>query len=56
MLTPDSPPARGLPELRFPDEAALVDRFFDSDRGRDEILQDTAHFVASGPRLYLRNP
>jgi hypothetical protein len=56
VLTPDSPPTRGLPELRFPDESALVDRFFDSDRGRDEILQDTAHFVASGPRLYLRNP
>lgn len=53
-LTPDSPPARGMPEMRFPDERALVERFFDSDRGRDEILQDTAHFVASGPRLYLR--
>lgn len=53
-LTPESPPTRGLPEMRFPDEASLVERFFDSDRGRDEILQDTAHFVASGPRLYLR--
>jgi hypothetical protein len=55
-LTPGSPAARGIPELRFPDAAALVGRFFDSDRGRDEILQDTAHFVASGPRLYLRAP
>ena len=53
-LVPDCPPTRGLPELRFPNEAAAVDRFFDSDRGRMEILQDTAHFVASGPRLYLR--
>lgn len=55
-LTPDSPPARGLPEMRFPEKMALVDHFFDSDRGRDEILQDTAHFVASGPRLYLAAP
>jgi hypothetical protein len=55
-LTAESPAARGIPELRFPDAGALVERFFDSDRGRDEILQDTAHFVASGPRLYLRAP
>jgi len=53
-LVPDCPPTRGLPELRFPDEAAAVERFFDSERGRMEILQDTAHFVACGPRLYLR--
>lgn len=54
-LLPDCPPTRGLPELRFPNEAAAVERFFDSERGRMEILQDTAHFVASGPRLYLRH-
>jgi len=53
-LSSDAPPTRGLPEMRFPNEQALVERFFDSDRGRDEILQDTSHFVASGPRLYLR--
>lgn len=51
-LTPDSPPTRGMPEMSFPSERDLVERFFDSDRGRDEILQDTAHFVASGPRFY----
>ena len=53
-LSRGSPATRGLPELRFPNEAALVGRFFDCERGRDEILQDTAHFVASGPRFYLR--
>ncbi len=53
-LSPGCPPARGLPQMRWPDEQALVERFFDSERGREEIAQDTAHFVASGPRFYLR--
>ena len=52
MLTPGCPETRGMPEMSFPSEADLIDRFFDSDRGRDEILQDTAHFVAWGPRFY----
>lgn len=51
-LSADCPPTRGMPEMSFPSEGDLVDRFFDSDRGREEILQDTAHFVAAGPRFY----
>ncbi|GAO56804.1 hypothetical protein [Novosphingobium sp. MD-1] len=55
-ITPDCPPVRGLPELRFPDRKALIEGFFDSDRGRDEVVHDTSHFVASGPRLFLAAP
>ena len=51
-LSPNSPPTRGMPEMSFPSDDDLIRRFFDSDRGREEILQDTAHFVASGPRFY----
>lgn len=51
-LSPDAPDARGMPEMSFPTHSDLIDRFFDSSRGRDEILQDTAHFVAHGPRFY----
>jgi hypothetical protein len=51
-LSPDAPDARGMPEMSFPTHSDLIDRFFDSSRGRDEILHDTAHFVARGPRLY----
>jgi hypothetical protein len=51
-LSPDGPQARGMPEMQFPTTEDLIERFFDSDRGRDEILQDTAHFVARGPRFY----
>jgi hypothetical protein len=51
-LSSDAPPAHGMPEMHFPTPTDLIERFFDSDRGRDEILQDTAHFVARGPRLY----
>lgn len=52
-LSPECPPTRGLPELRFPGRRALIEGFFDSDRGRDEIVHDTSHFVSAGPRLFL---
>jgi hypothetical protein len=51
-LNSDCPPARGLPLMHFPTEADFYERFVDSPRGMEEILQDTAHFVASGPRFY----
>jgi hypothetical protein len=50
----DTPPARGIPELHFATEQDLLERFFDSPRGREEVLQDTAHFIQDGPRLYTR--
>lgn len=54
-LSADCPPARGLPQMRWPDEEALVSGFFDSNRGQEEIFHDTAHFVAGGTRFYLRS-
>lgn len=49
-----APPTRGIPQMHFPTRADLIERFVDSYRGMQEILQDTAHFVAGGPRLYAR--
>lgn len=51
-LSADCPPARGIPVMHFPTDADFFDRFVDSPRGMEEILQDTSHFVASGPRFY----
>lgn len=53
-LSADCPPARGMPQMRWPNQRALVERFFDSERGREEIFHDTAHFISSGSRFYLR--
>jgi hypothetical protein len=53
-LVPGIAPARGIPELYFPSESELLHRFFDSPRGREEVLHETQHFIRSGPRLYAR--
>jgi len=53
-LVPGMEPARGIPELYFPSEFELLQCFFDSPRGREEILHETQHFIRSGPRLYAR--
>ncbi len=51
-LSADCPPARGIPIMHFPTDVDFFDGFVDSPRGMQEILQDTSHFVASGPRFY----
>ncbi len=51
-LTDTCPAARGMPIMHFPTEADFLHAFVDSARGMQEILQDTAHFVAGGPRFY----
>lgn len=51
-LSADCPPTRGIPIMHFPTDSAFFEGFVDSPRGMDEILQDTSHFVASGPRFY----
>ena len=51
-LVEDGPPARGIPIMHFPGEQAFCEGFVDSPRGMQELLQDTAHFVAGGPRSY----
>lgn len=46
------PPTRGMPIMHFPTETAFFEQFVDSPRGMQEIIQDTSHFVAGGPRFY----
>lgn len=53
VLTADAPAIGGVAELHFPSRRDMVEGFFDSPRGRDEIVQDTRHFIAGGPpRLF----
>lgn len=52
VLTPGSPRIRGLSDLHFPDEAALRERYFDSPRGRDEIMHDIGHFICGGTQRF----
>jgi len=54
-LTPQTPAARGISELFFPTREDLVQRYYESPRGRDEIIHDTAHFIQKRlPRVYSR--
>jgi hypothetical protein len=54
-LTPQTPGARGISELFFSTREDLVQRYYESPRGREEILHDTAHFIqARLPRVYSR--
>lgn len=52
VLLDGSPPARGMPIMHFPSEQEFFEGFVDSPRGMQEIIQDTSHFVAGGPRSY----
>ena len=53
ILSEGSPGIGGIAELHFPTVKDMVEGFFDSPRGRDEIAQDTRHFIAGGPpRLF----
>lgn len=45
-------PASGIAELNFPTLNDMLTRYFDSERGREEILQDTSHFIMSGTRFF----
>ncbi|MDM0071550.1 hypothetical protein [Variovorax sp. J31P207] len=48
VITPEAPRIRGMSDLHFPDERSLVERYFDSDRGKEEILHDIGHFIEGG--------
>ena len=48
----DCPATRGIPVMHFGSERDFFERFVDSPRGMEEIIQDTSHFVAGGPRFY----
>ena len=51
-LGDNCPPTRGMPIMHFPTDNDFFERFVDCPRGMDEIIQDTSHFVAGGPRFY----
>lgn len=51
-LDADCPPCRGMPIMHFPSDRDFFEGFVDSPRGMEEIIQDTSHFVAGGPRFY----
>ena len=51
-LTPGAPTIHGLSELYFPSLAEMRDRYFDSERGKAEILHDIGHFIASGSKRF----
>lgn len=54
-LTPDAPKVRGFSDLHFPDVDSMVNRYFDSERGRQEIIHDIGHFIKGGTqRMFLR--
>jgi hypothetical protein len=44
----------GMAEIDFAADEDLTERYFDSERGRQEILHDVGHFVRHATRLYLR--
>jgi hypothetical protein len=52
VLTEGSPMIRGLSDLHFPDEQTMRDLYFDSPRGRDEIMHDLGHFIAGGTQRF----
>ncbi|SEJ14127.1 hypothetical protein SAMN05216201_10534 [Pseudomonas linyingensis] len=53
VLSEDAPAIRGLSELHFPSEEALLERYFDSPRGQEEILHDIGHFIGGGTHRFF---
>jgi hypothetical protein len=46
-------PTRGISELFFPTRDDLVERYYESPRGREQVLHDTGHFIQKRlPRVY----
>lgn len=45
-------PAGGIAELNFPTLDDMLTRYFDSDRGKEEIMHDISHFIANGARFF----
>jgi hypothetical protein len=52
-LSPAPLPARGISELFFPTHEDLAQRYYESPRGREQVLHDTGHFIQKRlPRVY----
>lgn len=55
QLTNHTPVIRGISELYFPTREELVLGYYESARGREEVVHDTAHFIERRlPRVYSR--
>ena len=52
MLSPDAEQVQGVTELHFPTREDMEQRWFATEEGRQQIVQDIGHFLASGTRLY----
>lgn len=53
VLSPNTPRVRGISELFFPTRDDLVERYYESPRGRSQVLHDTGHFIQRRlPRVY----
>jgi hypothetical protein len=52
IITPGAPLIQGITELHFPTWEDMRDRWFVDESGRQQIIQDIGHFLASGIRLY----
>ena len=48
VITQHSPKIRGLSDLHFPDVDSIQNRYFDCERGREEISHDIGHFIQDG--------
>jgi hypothetical protein len=52
-LSREQVPTRGISELFFPTRNDLVQRYYESERGRQQVLHDTGHFIQRRlPRVY----
>ena len=51
-LSPTTAQTRGIVELHFDSITDLEQRWFDSERGRAEIIQDVGHFLKSAVRMF----
>jgi hypothetical protein len=51
-LTPGAPAIGGFSDLHFPSLEAMRDRYFDSQRGKEEILHDIGHFIEAGSKRF----
>jgi hypothetical protein len=51
-ISASSTEVRGVVELHFKTMGDLEMRWFDSDRGRDQIIQDVGHFLKNATRMF----
>lgn len=51
-VSPALQDVRGIVELHFDSLSDLQQRWFDSDRGRQEIIQDVGHFLKGATRMF----